>query len=558
VFGAKPIFIDEVVQMYQARLMAAGRLLDPVGPYPEFFGALNVVSTKDGQFGQFPPGGPLHFAIGVMIGAPWLIGPVFGGASVYVFSRFVRLIQRESGIVLGATLLLAASPFMMFMSASHMNHVPTLFWILLSWLAAAHVAVSERGRAAWAGIFGLSAGVAAAIRPVDALVLCGSAAVWCAWTVRRRPDRLLALLTFVLGCIAPLSGLLWYNAATTGSPFQFGYDLMWGKTHSLGFHGSPWGDSHTPARGLELLNLYVLRLQSYVFESPAPALLGVIAVLALARALVGWLLAALTLLMLAYFAYWHDGFYLGPRFLFAALPILVLLTAQAPSVLGEITRRDAVRRFALLSLVVAVAIGLVYGTPERARYYARSLSTSRHELTLAADTLGIRDAVIFVRESWGAQVLARMWGRNVDRPAAELFYRSIDTCVLDSALAALESANLRGPAATERLRPLLVDSMRVQPSTLSPDRSERVRLGGMYSAHCLSQVENDRRGVTLYPLVLAHERGSNIYARDLGARNTLLLQLHPERTPYLLLPKTLDGAAYELQPINLGASALPR
>ena len=44
------------------------------------------------------------------------------------------------------------------------------------------------------------------------------------------------------------------NWRTTGSPTRFGYEVLWGSGVNLGFHQAvPWGEAHTPLRGLELL-----------------------------------------------------------------------------------------------------------------------------------------------------------------------------------------------------------------------------------------------------------------------------------------------------------------
>jgi hypothetical protein len=144
-----------------------------------------------------------------------------------------------------------------------------------------------------------------------------------------------------------------------------------------------------------------------------------------------------------------------------------------------------------------------------------------------------------------------MWGRRIDRPAAELLYRSVDTCVLDSAITVLEREQLVDQAATKRLLPLLRDSALVQPTTLSPDRSERVRIGSAYRPDCLAQVRADHSGIALYPLVLALERGSIIYARDLGERNRLLLRAHSGPAAYRLNARSLDSDEYELHPLPL-------
>ena len=547
VFDGKALFIDEIVQLYQARLFAAGRLTDPVGPYPEFFSALNVVTRGGEQFGQFPPGGPAHLTLGVFVGAPWLITPILGGCAVFVFSSLVRRVEPEPAVGLAAVLLLAFSPFMMFMAASHMNHVPTLLWVLVAWLAWSRLTNGDSALR-WPLLFGFAAGVATTIRPVDGVAMTAPALVL--WLLSR--PRLSSALLMCLGALLPGALLLAFNNATTGSPFLFGYEALWGKTHSLGFHASPWGDAHSPARGLELLNLYALRLQSYLFESPLPSLVPIVASLALARRLTKFdqiLLWSLALLSLGYFAYWHDGFYLGPRFFFLVLPAMALLAARAPRVLGDATGRIDVRRYAFVVLAISAAIGGTTGLPERARLHAQSLRNSRHALTTQVDSLGIRNALVFVRESWGSRVLARLWGRGVDRPAAEFLYRSIDTCVLDSAVSRLEQTELMGAAARAQLWPLLRDSGMVRPTTVSPDRTERVG-ARPYTLHCQQQVAQDHRGSGLYPIVLAAPRSSNIFARDLGDLNARLMAQHPERRAYVLLPRAAGDSLYALVPVS--------
>ncbi|MGH7696265.1 MAG: hypothetical protein ACRENH_14875, partial [Gemmatimonadaceae bacterium] len=111
------------------------------------------------------------------------------------------------------------------------------------------------------------------------------------------------------------------------------------------------------------------------------------------------------LLAAAYFAYWHDGFYLGPRFFFVLTPLFALLAARAPRALGALTQRVAVRQYALVALTTSFAIGVSTGLPARARIYSQSLVSSRHQF--ADDSLGGRNWLVFVRESWGSQVLAR-------------------------------------------------------------------------------------------------------------------------------------------------------
>lgn len=555
VFDARPLFIDEIIQLYQARVYAAGDLVDRVGPFPEFFGALNVVSAGDHQFGQFPPGGPMHLMLGVLLGVPWLITPLLGGAIVYVFARLVRHIEPEPSVALAAILLLAFSPFMVFMAGSQMNHVPTLLWILIAWLACSHLTAEQMPGRGWAVLFGLAAGIAATIRPVDALAMTAPAFVLWIAKPRSRRDALSALFV-AIGLALPMAALLAYNGATTGSPLLFGYELMWGKSHSLGFHTSPWGIAHSPARGFELLSLYTLRLQSYLFESPTPSLLPAIVTLAVASAVARFdrvMLWATVLLAGAYFAYWHDGFYLGPRFFFVLTPLFALLAARAPRALGAFTQRMAVRQYASVALAISFVIGLGTGLPARARLYSRSLASSRYQF--ASDSLGEHSSLVFVRESWGSQILARLWGRDVDRPAAEVLYRSVDTCVLDSAVTALEHRGVLGSEARAALWPLLRDSMNVRPSTLSPDETERVLAGSTYPPRCAAQIAADHDGTALYPPLLAERHDRILFARDLGERNALLAKQYPDRATYLLLAPLAGESVYRLRPLVLSPAA---
>src|SRR4030095_13344117 len=146
-------------------------------------------------------------------------------------------------------------------------------------------------------------------------------------------------------------GVLAYNGATTGSPTLFGYELLWGASHGLGFHRAPWGVTHTPARGFELVNTYFMRLQTYLFETPLPSLVPARAARAVVRRLSAferYLLASSALLVLGYFAYWHDGFFLGPRFFYLLLPLLVLWTARLPSIARDRLPQLGADRFVLL------------------------------------------------------------------------------------------------------------------------------------------------------------------------------------------------------------------
>jgi hypothetical protein len=403
---------------------------------------------------------------------------------------------------------------------------------------------------------GLCLGMMVAIRPLDGAAFALPAGVWLLWRTVHQRQFLPSLLLSGVGIATPAIGVLAYNAATTGDPTLFGYELLWGASHNLGFHRAPWGGAHTPARGLELVNLYFLRLQTYLFETPLPSLVPAIASLALVRRLTSfdrYLLVSSGLLVVGYFAYWHDGFFLGPRFFYLLLPMLVLWTARLPAIARDRFPAHNLDRGVLLAYAVSALVGGLVSLPLRVRQYANGMLLARHDYM--APGAGLNGALILVRESWGAQVIARLYGLGVSRIDAEALYRTVDTCVLEGAVSRLESESVRGGAAMEQLRPLTRDSLRLVVSTLSPDRTEWMLPGSTYSATCQRRIVEDRAGYTFFAPLLARDAGSNIYARDLHARDTLLFARYPERPVFLLRAVSSEmGARLLLEPLKLDSA----
>jgi hypothetical protein len=419
-----------------------------------------------------------------------------------------------------------------------MNHVPTLLCLVAAIAALAHVTASPTPRPLLGLANGLALGVAATIRPVDAVAFALPAGAW--YLVRSVRDRRRWSETLAAGAgvAIPIALLLAYNAATTGRPLLFGYHLLWGASFELGFHAAPWGPVHTPARGIELINLYVLRLQTYLFESPLPSLLPAIVALALTRsldALDRYLAACAALLLALYFAYWHDGFYLGPRFVYPLLPVVVLWTARlAPRLRATFGDRSPAYRTALYSLGVSAVVSLLVAIPLRAHEYGSRLRTMREDVAESARTASAHGALVLVRESWGSQLVARLRALGLTQGEAELIYPRVDACQLELAITRLEHERALAPAAAfDALRPLLRDSARVVRSTLSTDDSERMLPGATYPALCQRRLAEDSAGFTLYPPA-SLVRDGNVYARDLHGRDSLLVASLAQRPIFLL------------------------
>ena len=539
IFSGQPLLIDEIVSVLQAQMYAAGELTAAVREPREFFSILNVVDHGARTFGQYPVGGPLLLVPAVWLDATWLVGPLAGALCVWLFWHLLRhtdpLASRRWRRAAAA--LFAVAPFGAFMFGSHMNHTTTLLALLVAVVALPLATTDTSGAPRWGFVAGLALGIAATIRPLDAAAFALPAGAWLAWRARRGGPAVRPLLLAGLGVALPLAGLLAANAATTGHPLAFGYDVLWGSGHRLGFHESPWGATHTPARGLELLSLYFSRLSTYLFATPFPSILPAVAGLWLARSLSSldrYLLASAGLLLVGYWAYWHDGYFLGPRFLFPLLPLCVLWTARAVPLLRD---RLGGGSLAWRGVVVGGTVGIAYAVVTLAMVripsYRNGLTSMRYDAAAESDRAGVRDALVLVQESWGAQLVVRMWAAGISRPDAEGLYRSVDACVIEMTLRGIEMDGVRSDEALARLTPFVADSARLVSSDRSPDGTQRLLPGLRYPPLCEQRIAEDNVGyLHLAPWRLA--RDGNVYARWLPGREAEAASAFPGRPVYRL------------------------
>jgi hypothetical protein len=240
------------------------------------------------------------------------------------------------------------------------------------------------------------------------------------------------------------------------------------------------------------------------------------------RPLDRWALAGSGLLLLAYFAYWHDGFYLGPRFVLPLVPWLAWWSARLPGALRERALPANIHRAAVVTGATALVIAAAFLVPIRLTQYRNGMLSMRLDADAAAEAAGIREGMVLVRESWGAQLVARMWGLGVTRPDAERWYRSIDACELDGAIGEVERRGGGAPDLTTLLRPRLADSATLVAQYLSPDTTLRTRPGVTPTGRCARRLDEDRAGTSVLAPRLLSRRSGVRFVRDLHERDRLL------------------------------------
>lgn len=539
-FGRQPHNADEVAQLWHARILIAGRLSLPVDPNPEFFGMDNVID-QGRWYSQFPIGGPAFLALGQIVRAAWLVNPVLLALTIPNVHAFARRAYDEA-TARAAVLVMLVAPFALLMSASFMNHVPTL-WLasvalaqLAVWVDADDAATVRRS----AALIGLALGTAAAVRPLDAAVMAGVIGCMQLTRLRGSTARTRSLVVQVLAGAVPVALLLVANWRTTGAPLRFGYEVLYGAAHEIGFHRDPYGTVHTPVRALSFASKYLLELDVALLESPLPAVAVIVAGLLALRRPSRWdrlLIALVAAQLLAFALYWHEGEFRGPRFLYTALPAFVLLVARAPFIVAAATR-GTMRRAALLVLPMGLLAGWLAWHVEaspvgRVRMFLDVSPMARLDPAKIEREAGLRHALVFVSESWEAQALRRLWALRVDRGDAMRLLSSAHPCALRQAILDEER-----PAAPRegRLARMEATATAYDPTSHPPPA-------------CVADLVRDAEGVATYaPFFPANTieadgrvGGNVVYVLDLGARDETLRARFGDRTWYRFGPHLTRG-----------------
>ena len=132
VFGNIPHVQDSIAQLFQAKIFITGNLTASPPPIPDFFHYFsdNII-IKDRWYSQYPPGYSVFLMFGIFLCAPWIVNPIFATLSTILLYKCALSYYDEDTARI-STIFYCISPFVLFMSASFMNHASVLFFILLS------------------------------------------------------------------------------------------------------------------------------------------------------------------------------------------------------------------------------------------------------------------------------------------------------------------------------------------------------------------------------------------------------------------------------------------
>ncbi|MGH9385406.1 MAG: hypothetical protein ACRD2N_14080, partial [Vicinamibacterales bacterium] len=207
---------DEWTYLFQAKHLALGQFWLPPPPDAEAFMVPLTYQDPTRWLNANMIGWPVVLSVGVRLGIPWMINPLLAGTAILLAHALVRRIY-ERTVADAVVLLMAASPWLLWISASLMSHALSLVLVLLVMLGVSRA--RQRGAVSWGAVAGSSCGALLHTRPLEAVVVALVAGVWWLAAGQRRL-RVPAVAAAIVCGGAMVALFLAYNQSVTGNAFQ--------------------------------------------------------------------------------------------------------------------------------------------------------------------------------------------------------------------------------------------------------------------------------------------------------------------------------------------------
>lgn len=422
VFDRVPHVPDAVSYLFQARYFSEGLLYLPAPPMPEAFEFEKLYTDGLKWWGYGFPGWPAVLALGVLAGVPWAVNPVLGGVTILLAHRLVRMHYGDGSAAVTAGLL-ALSPWLLFMSASHLAHPLSAVLGLVALIAVSHAVRTEERRPGIALVAGVFLGALLLTRPLEAILVGGGIGLWLLTSLGLRAWRPLLAIGVGGGAVGAL--IFPYNRALTGSPLRTPHEV-WASERwypgadRLGFGGDVGnlGWTHLdplPGHGLPdvLINFHqnVFLVNFELFGWIFGSLLFVLLFLLWRR----WVppdrlfIAVAGVVCVGHAVYWFGGGPdIGARYWYQTLVPLALLTVRGIQETARRLRissggsgresRGARPRLGAF-VATAVAVGALTVVPWRALGKYHDYRGMNDHVERLVEDRGITDALVIVRET---------------------------------------------------------------------------------------------------------------------------------------------------------------
>jgi len=408
IFEHIPHVQDSLVQVFHAKIFSVGRVTVPSHPIKEFFDFTHMINNGK-WYSVYPPGHSFLIMLGFFVSMPWMVNPLLGSMSILLFYFIGKeLFDEKTGRI--ALLLGLFSPFMLFMSSEFMSHSSALFF--LSSFILFFAKTTKQACLYYPLFAGGSLGMALLARPVTALAVSVPFAIYALFClIKTFKKYALRLSIMFITCLAFIGVLFTFNYLTNGDPLLFGHEVKWGPEHNLGFGNGIWGEIHTPQKGLQQNLNNLNALNKYLFEWPIPCLLFMFIPFAVASKEI-WdyiLISSFFSLSLIYFFFWYQDWCFGPRYMYEASIMAIILTSRG-ILLTCVLINDAfklkispeiVKRTVGSLVATCILAGMIFNLPPLIKHYARTYWRVNASALKIVKNAGVKNAVVFVKSYYG-------------------------------------------------------------------------------------------------------------------------------------------------------------
>jgi len=375
VYQQMPHIEDEMAYVWQAQVLAQGKIMLPSPADAQNFLVPFVVDYHGQRFGKYPLGWPLMLALGVLLHAQAWVNPILSGLGIWLTYLLGKKVFDER-IALLSAVLMVTSPFFLMNSGSLLSHPWSLFLSLAFVLAWLDTFDANRKLPVWLTVSaaGLSLGVLAMTRPLTAVAV-GLPFFIHGIILLIRGDKSTRFRVLTVGLLAAFVAALvpLWQFAVTGDPMLNPYTLWW-KYDKIGFgegFGRQAGGHSLYWAWVNLKVSFKAGWGDFFGWGNASWLFLPFGVWALGRNARAWLVALVfPSIVLLYMAYWIGSDLYGPRYYYEGFFSLTLVSAAGMFWLAErVAREGRLRKWmqsaTLLLGVFLIGYNLIVYLPKR-------------------------------------------------------------------------------------------------------------------------------------------------------------------------------------------------
>jgi len=395
---------DENVYHFQAQLLASGRLYAESLPEPirPFFDNQFVVNNGR-WYGLYFLGHSAVLAAFMKIGLVEWTGAVEAALTLLLAVGIARRVFGDRAAILTG-ILLATSPFFIFVSATHLSQPTSM--LLLALFAYLSLRIEESPQKTQWWVIAASALVGAVFtRPQSAVLLSLPFIARISFLIVRRELRprwispLVALIVLVAGAAA----FLGVNRALTGSIFQTGYHAYWALGHKWMFPVGAFYTIREISQNLVQLNFWLLGWPISLVFVPFFRRTG--------RA---WALAAVPVIALVWYGLVAvpSVAAVGPVYYAETIVPLVILTASGLEQMVALARARLGESRLAHAVIIAPVAGVVASILAFVPFEAASLRLMANVTQAPYDLVesrGLQNALVFVHSLPSTSMAPGSW-----------------------------------------------------------------------------------------------------------------------------------------------------